>query len=373
MNNARPLYALILVLLLSPFAFSQKGSAVELPMKMRGSMPAVEVMVNGKGPFLFAIDTGGQGQARLDETLVKTLALEPVDEIRASDGSGANARVLPVYEAASIKVGGLEFKNVRAPSRNYNPRPDLPKIDGILGFNLFSDYLINLDYPGKKVRISKGALAKGPDVISFESPNGVPVVEIGVGKEKIKAHIDSGNMAGAFMLPAELVEKLEKESEPVTVGRARTVTSEIEIKRVKLKDAITFGPFKHESPTVTFPALGTANIGSLALAEYSLTFDQANRLIKLERSKPAKAAAPTGEYGGSYGDRTITEENGTLFLQRTGGPKLKLLPGEAKDEFRLEIVPTARIKFVRDAKGQVSEVHVLTQQGAWEKSIRDIK
>jgi len=372
MKYTRLLNTSIFIFVFTFFCIAQPKTIVELPMKMRGSMPAVEVMVNGKGPYLFAIDTGGQGQARLDETLVKSLGLEPVDEVRASDGSGANARVLPVYEAASINIGGLEFKNVRAASRNYNPRPDLPKIDGILGFNLFTEYLITLDYPGKKVRISKGALSNWPDVISFEAPNGVPVVELGVGTEKIKAHIDSGNMAGAFMLPAALVEKLEKASEPVIVGRARTVTSEIEIKQVKLKDAICFGPYKHESPTVSFPALGTANIGSAALAEYSLTFDQANQLIKLERAKPAKAASASasGEFGGTYGERTISEENGTLFLQRTGGPKLKLVPGDEKDEFRLEMVPTARVKFVRDANGKVSEIQVLTPAGTWEKSKR---
>ncbi len=37
------------------------GSAVvELPMLFRGPMPAVEVKVNGQGPFIFAIDTGGR-------------------------------------------------------------------------------------------------------------------------------------------------------------------------------------------------------------------------------------------------------------------------------------------------------------------------
>ncbi len=38
-----------------------KNVAVDVPMLFRGPMPAVEVMVNGQGPFLFAIDTGAQG------------------------------------------------------------------------------------------------------------------------------------------------------------------------------------------------------------------------------------------------------------------------------------------------------------------------
>lgn len=75
-----------------PAVFGQAEPVVEVPMKYRGSMPAVEVFVNGKGPFLFAIDTGGQGQARADVSLVGTLGLKKVDEVLAGDGSGTRSR-----------------------------------------------------------------------------------------------------------------------------------------------------------------------------------------------------------------------------------------------------------------------------------------
>jgi hypothetical protein len=31
---------------------------MEIPMQLDGGMPAIELMVNGQGPFLFGIDTG---------------------------------------------------------------------------------------------------------------------------------------------------------------------------------------------------------------------------------------------------------------------------------------------------------------------------
>ena len=34
---------------------------VEIPLRMEGGMPVIEVMVNGQGPFLFGLDTGAQG------------------------------------------------------------------------------------------------------------------------------------------------------------------------------------------------------------------------------------------------------------------------------------------------------------------------
>lgn len=76
-------------------------------------------------------------------------------------------------------------------------------------------------------------------ILGFESPRGIPVVELVVGGHKIKAHIDSGNMIGGFVLPTSLVEKLSLSSPPRIVGRARTVSSDIEIKEARLKEPIT--------------------------------------------------------------------------------------------------------------------------------------
>ncbi len=83
-------------------------------------------------------------------------------------------------------------------------------MDGILGFNLFSDYLLTLDYAAKRVRIEQGQLPEpdGAEILNYESQNGIPIVELQVGEAKLKAHIDSGNTVGAFMLPASLAEKL---------------------------------------------------------------------------------------------------------------------------------------------------------------------
>jgi hypothetical protein len=273
---------LILSFVACPGIRAQAKTSVELPMKMRGLMPAVEVMVNGKGPFLFAIDTGGQGQARLDSTLVEKLGLKPTGEARASDGSGTNARVLPTFEVDSIDIGGIKFNKLTALSRSYNA-PDAPvKIDGILGFGLFVDHLLTLDYPGRKVKISTGVISKsdGQNIIEFDNSRGIVVVDLTVGKQTIKAHLDSGNMNGGFMLPTDLVEKSPLLSEAVVVGRAKTISSEVEIKQVKMKDTIKLGTLEFKEPTVNFPSFGSANIGGKVLNELVLTFDQKNKLIK---------------------------------------------------------------------------------------------
>ena len=276
-------FSLILAFVMCPEVAAQTKTSIELPMKMRGLMPAVEVMVNGKGPFLFAIDTGGQGQARLDVTLVEKLGLKASGEVRAGDGSGTNVRVFPTFDVDSIDVGGIKFNKITAMSRDYNP-PQIPqKIDGILGFGLFSDHLLTLDYPGRKVKITTGAIEKktGLNIIPFDNSRGIVTVDLILGDQTVKANLDSGNMTGGFMLPTDVVEKSPLLSAITVVGRAKTVSNEIEIKQVKLKATIRLGTLEFKEPTVIFPSLGNANIGGKILNDLVLTFDQKNKLIKL--------------------------------------------------------------------------------------------
>jgi predicted aspartyl protease len=379
-NKITPMFLFLILCFYQVTIFAQKNAVTELPMRFRGSMPAVEVMVNGQGPFLFAIDTGAQGTLRVDTSLVEKLALKKNGEVRAGDGSGQNARVVETVGVASVRIGDLEFKDLTAPTRDYNTSPNIAHIDGILGFGLFAGHLLTLDYPRKGVRIEKGELpaANGKDILSYDNAREVPVVELQVGQQKVKADIDSGNMIGGFILPAAVVEKTALASEPVVVGRARTVSNDIEIKQVKLKESIRLGGFEFTEPSVNYPSLSNANIGSKILSEFALTFDQKNTRVKLRRTKLPKAAeepraqaAPRSvkfdpkDFTGKYGDRTITSEGGDLFIQRPNGMKLKLV-NLSKDEFTLEQAPAARIKFNRDEKGVVTEVQVLNQTGAWE-------
>src|SRR5215216_1606356 len=251
-------------------------------------------MVNGQGTFLFAIDTGARGMARVDSALVAKLKLQSVGKMQGGDPSGRTT-TMDVVQLDSIAFGGVQFNNVRAPTRDYNASGRLPKIDGILGFDLFTDYLLTLDFPAKRVQLRRGELpqADGEEVLSYESPNGTPVVELGVGSFKVKGRIDTGNSIGGFILPESLVNKLPLASSPIVVGMARTISSQVEIKMVSLKDSIRFGRYEFAEPKIVFPALSNdINIGSEALHEFALTFDQKHKRLRLIKSRVAAVAQP---------------------------------------------------------------------------------
>jgi len=360
----------------------------ELPMRLVDGMPAVEVFVNQQGPFTFRIDTGGAGQARVDAAIVERLKLPQVGEARGSAGTGGAAVAMPIIRLDSLKLGPLEFKNVEAPSRNYNDRGG-ERIDGILCFNLFADYLLTLDYPAHKVVLRRGELPApdGKQILPFETPSRIPVIKIDLNGTPAEAHLDSGNMAAGFMLSQLQAEKLKFSGDSRVIGRGRSVSGDFEIKEAPLAGEIRIGSYRFPSPVIRYAAVfRDANVGAAVLREFAITFDQKNQRVKWERNgevitlapptppRSASTAAPLSadearKYAGIYGQRTITADGGQLYLQRTGGPKLKLIRLGA-EEFGLEEVPAARIKFGKDSGGKISELKVLNPAGEWESAPR---
>jgi hypothetical protein len=267
----------------------QKPAASEakaIPMQTEGGMPTVEVMVNGQGPFVFGIDTGAQGGSRIDSSLVEKLALKSSGQVQATDGSGRNPQTAELFKLESITIGNLRFSDVTAGSRNFKNSPRPLKIDGILGLSVLSDYLVTLDFPAKVLRVEKGELPKadGAEILDYKSQDGIPLLELTVGNAKIKAHLDSGNMIGAFVLPTAFVEKLTQASEPVVVGRARSASGDMEIKQVQIKEVVRLGRHEFPDATVTYPALSdVGNIGAKTLTQFVVTFDQQHERVRLTR------------------------------------------------------------------------------------------
>src|SRR5437764_5305067 len=272
MRNRKVVTSSIFLVLVCAGSITAQNSVVLAPMQMRGWMPVVEVKLNGQGPFAFMIDTGSGMQADIDTSVAERLNLQPNGKAINGDPSGENDREVATVTIDSIMIGGgvakgtrarrtgegvVEFRNVTAIVRPHKITKDYPDVDGILGFALFSDYLLTLDYPAMQVRLERGALpaANGADILNFEIENRVPVIELLIGKIRARAHIDSGNFVAGFILPEEIVEQLQLLSPPVTVGLARSVSNQIELKQAQLRDTIRLGRFEFPQPTIRYPAL----------------------------------------------------------------------------------------------------------------------
>lgn len=93
------------------------------------------------------------------------------------------------------------------------------------------------------------------------------------------------------------------------------------------------------------------------------------KLAAAEEPVPFDSAAHA-EYAGTYEIRSIFVEPDGLYLQRQGGPRLRLVPGDDPDTFTLEEIPQAKIRFGRRDDGTIDTLHVLGMTGKWESTAR---
>ena len=285
---------------------------VDLPMQLCGPEPAVDVMVNGHGPLLFAIDTGATDDARVDSPLLARLNPRVTGSDRVSDGS-ASTRTVGTVRLDSLSIGGIEFHHVAASTRDFNTL-GLPHIDGMLTFDLFRDLLLTLNYPAQRVRLERGALPAldGAGILRLKRVHGHPAVDLTIGKERVTAEIDSGNVGEGFLFPGPLVGKLSLATEPVDAGTARTVTSVFALKAAQLRANIHLGAFELPQPRIVFPApFPFANIGRRILYRFAVTFDQKHDRVRFVQNIGSRGSGPSASRSSRSGSVTTVH---SLFM-----------------------------------------------------------
>jgi hypothetical protein len=268
------------------FAFGAQAARAENcfadePMRFYGTVPAVEVTVNQRGKFLFVLDTGAEGIARADTSLVSALGLQPSGQHALTDGTCGNQPVSGVV-LDEIRFGNMIARNVTAASRDYNKVAYFPDIAGILGFGFFKDCLLTLDYKARRVRVTPGTLptVNGRDIIDVY-PEGGPFISFSIGRVTSRALIDSGSQYG-MLLPYNLVRQLPFQSYKRTIGKGRTVTAEFDINEVALQDTLSIGSYRVPNPVINFGEHFTDSVlGSAALHGLTLTFDQKNNRVRI--------------------------------------------------------------------------------------------
>ena len=131
---------------------------VTIPMRIFDqTRPGVEVMINGRGPYLFAIETGGPYTIVLDAKVSAALQLKPL--------SGAAD---PLRSIESLQIGPLSLHNVTVFVRDGT---GLTGVDGMLGLSMFKEVLLTVDFPRRQVRLERDSLpaTNGRDVIPLHS------------------------------------------------------------------------------------------------------------------------------------------------------------------------------------------------------------
>lgn len=264
------------------------GEQADVAIELAGSMPVITAMVNGRGPYRFGVDTGAAGYLRVSPALALALGLVQVGEGRAVDPSGRNPVSIPIYRVDSLSFGGLTFSGVSAGAMGL-AGPRGPDVDGIIGIGFFERLLLTIDFGRRRLSAGPGALpaVDGRSVLPVTFDRSLPSLPVRVGDRELSVHLDTGNSVQPLILPADVVATLPTRGEPRTIGRARTVSQEMEIKAVDLAVPVSVGATQLPVTSVAYPSVAPpGNLGSMALQTMAVTLDYANARVRIVPSQP---------------------------------------------------------------------------------------
>jgi hypothetical protein len=152
----------------------------------------VPVMVDGKGPFQFLVDTGANGSmisSRLVKALKLVLGQGVVERVEGVTGTEA----LPWVLIRRLQVGRIVKTDVRMPICT---SPIMAHVDGILGMAGFGPVRIGVDFRHHRVSIdrsSPGMLRGFLDIHAARTSGDLLMVPARVGGVEVEAVIDTGS------------------------------------------------------------------------------------------------------------------------------------------------------------------------------------
>jgi predicted aspartyl protease len=124
------------------------------PIPFRKSLNLIftRVMINGRGPYEFVIDTGAS-QIVLSEKLAGDLGLTPVTSTIMHGVGGGGKIDTKLYSVKEMTVGDIKIKNV--PVGTFNDPLVTQLADGILSTAVLSDFIVTVNYPNNRLEIAR--------------------------------------------------------------------------------------------------------------------------------------------------------------------------------------------------------------------------
>jgi predicted aspartyl protease len=150
-----------------------------------------QVMIDGKGPFPFLVDTGAN-TSMVTPALMQKLGLSPgavtSEQVQGMTGS----EQLPWASISSLRIGDIVKQDLRLP---IGDSPVLAGIDGILGLAGLGAVRVVVDFHDNRViidRSSAGGLPGYLDIEAQRTPGGLLIIPARVGDVEVAAVIDTG-------------------------------------------------------------------------------------------------------------------------------------------------------------------------------------
>jgi hypothetical protein len=274
---------------------------VRLPATILSNFFLVESPQNDGKTYRFMIDTGSSvtlvSPALADVLKRKQRGSAPPRTLRVR---GANGREvdLPAITLSHLQLGEAHFDRLLALVYDFS---DLSAhlgvtIDGVIGFPLFRDTLLTLDYPAATLEIAANPvnLPSAPrqprtSVISYNREQTTPLIPVQMGNESFFALVDTGSDGGLALNPAGLNPRF------VHGPRVGLIVSSLhgDNRQLvgRLEQNITIGTQLVRQPVVDLTEQ-LSSLGGELLRHFRLTFDQQRHTLTLVRSTDGPVELP---------------------------------------------------------------------------------
>ncbi len=362
------------------------SNKVIIPMDLSLNRPVIELLIYNKGPYKFIFDTGASGSV-IDKELATTLELKETGKIEVGTPGSKSTSLVAKVNVPEIIVSGKEFSNISMIVMNLK---EMIPVDGILSFKEFSGHLININYPDKKIILKKGELKKDrANVVSLMPGHEILTFQLETNGRMWDTHLDTGSPF-LFSFPYSAKDELEFKSPPVLLpSQSRTINSSHKNWTAKLNGSIKLANIIYDSPDIILSERNSdkVNIGYQLLKDLSIIIDIQNELIQFEKievkntvvTKEPKINNHVGIVGRYGGVRSITSEDGILYIQRDGSMKLMLVKtadnlyqGKLPEGLKaMNVLP--KIRFENDSSGQIIGLTFIHQDGKEEFVKKDDK
>lgn len=281
-----------------------KSTVAEIPFKLVSNVIHLRVSVNKSAPLTFILDTGASNSLisleRSDELNLKSLAKVPV-------GAAGTAEVFGhIIESANLEISGLE--NFTVPIQVAIPFAELApfegnRIDGVLGYEFFTSFTIEIDYEAQILRLydkNKFAYSGKGAKIPLEFKHNHPHLKCRIRLENNQTVegdfvVDTGaglslSLTKSFTENNRLLEKVPQKIRTVTAVGANGLTHGF----VGRFAGLELGEFYLENPIVSFMldekgVFATSEffeglIGGELLKKFKVIFDYEGKRMILEKN-----------------------------------------------------------------------------------------
>jgi len=257
----------------------------------------VLLMLNGRGPFRFAVETGA-----------------PLLTLRANVARALGYAVADRSQWVtldSVAIGAATFRHVEAKLFATGVSDSFGESDlgGLLGLNLFYDLLLTLDPVHATLRLTRGALppVNQRDIVALARlGHQWYTMESWVNGTHAMAFLDTQD-PGTFRTTPSQVTESQFVHAPVVTGYATGPSLGVQEGRMgRLNGSVRVGAVSFQQPLVTITPVPSEFlqrwiIGWGALRHFTMTMDQRNRRLRLTPVAADTVIAPPPTHARGHG------------------------------------------------------------------------